>query len=96
MSTTQNTWSVDLKTGMVTHKSGMTVLILNGEVEDIANFPKEITTRDLPRMINEAMEAHTQARRDLQKPPRPKTVLPPRTGPKKPLLSLKKPPVNEE
>lgn len=79
-------WSVDPDKGIVKHENGLAVRVANGEAMDIVNMPAGVSTRELPKLLKEAVEFHA-ARKERPAQTRQPTVSR-RTGPRKPMLSL--------
>lgn len=78
-------WSLDPK-GIVRHENGLAVRVANGEAMDIVNMPAGVSTRDLPRLLKEAVAFHSARKEPAAQKPRP--VVSRRSGPRKPTLSL--------
>lgn len=78
-------WSVDPHKGVVTHENGLAVRVANGEAMDIINMPAGVSTRELPALLKEAVAAHAAAKGGAGA----KRPSAPRSGPRKPTLSLR-------
>ncbi|SCZ66417.1 hypothetical protein SAMN03097708_02962 [Thiohalomonas denitrificans] len=84
---TNDRWSVDPSNQTASHSNGLTVKLSGGEVIDILEMPKAISTRELPALLQEAATIYGQQK--ASPPPRPATP-PPTAGPRKSKLSLGK------
>lgn len=82
----ENKWSVDPDKGIVRHENGLAVRVANGEAMDIVNMPAGVSTRELPKLLKEAVAVHAEKNQAAVRAQRPAS--PRKTGPRKPTLSL--------
>jgi hypothetical protein len=76
-------WIVDKSVGIVKHINGLMVSIEDGEVSNIEFIPASVTTKELPKLIDEALRAYKNNNMDT---PAATQIYTPR----KPVLGLKK------
>jgi hypothetical protein len=79
-------WSLDPDKGVVRHENGLAVRVMNGEAMDIVNMPAGVSTRELPRLLKEAVVFHATRKQTPVQKQRPAVSR--KTGPRKPTLSL--------
>ena len=80
-------WSIDVNNQTASHSNGLTVELSGGEVIDILELPRELSTRELRTLLDEA--ASIYRRQKAAFPSRP-AASPPSSGPRKSKLSLGK------
>jgi hypothetical protein len=79
-------WSIDPDKGIVRHENGLAVRVANGEAMDIVNMPAGVSTRELPKLLKEAVAVHGAKKAAVVRSQRPAAQR--KNGPRKPTLSL--------